>query len=76
MPRVGFETTIPAFERTKTAHGLDRAAITLTDEQKVSKRETDTHHHYGHTSHNYSGRQEQHFHVSPLQSVDFYLINV
>jgi hypothetical protein len=26
MPRVGFEPTIPAFERAKTVHGLDRAA--------------------------------------------------
>jgi hypothetical protein len=26
MPRVGFEHTIPAFERTKTVHALDRAA--------------------------------------------------
>jgi hypothetical protein len=27
MPRVGFERTIPAFERAKTVHALDRAAI-------------------------------------------------
>jgi hypothetical protein len=26
MPRVGFETTMPAFERAKTVHALDRAA--------------------------------------------------
>jgi hypothetical protein len=27
MPRDGFEPTIPAFERAKTVHALDRAAI-------------------------------------------------
>jgi hypothetical protein len=26
MPRMGFETTIPVFERTKTVHALDGAA--------------------------------------------------
>jgi hypothetical protein len=26
MPRVGFEPTIPVFERVKTIHALDRAA--------------------------------------------------
>jgi hypothetical protein len=33
MPRVGFETTIPVFERAKTVHALDRAACDrpLTD---------------------------------------------
>jgi hypothetical protein len=29
MPRVGFEPTIPAFERAKTIHVLDRAAIVI-----------------------------------------------
>jgi hypothetical protein len=29
MPRVGFEPTIPAFERTKTVHLLDCAAIVI-----------------------------------------------
>jgi hypothetical protein len=29
MPRVGFETTIPAFERVKTVHALDRAATVI-----------------------------------------------
>jgi hypothetical protein len=29
MPRVGFEPTIPAFEREKTVHELDRAAIVI-----------------------------------------------
>jgi hypothetical protein len=29
MPRVGFEPTIPAFERAKTYHALDRA-VTVT----------------------------------------------
>jgi hypothetical protein len=29
MPRVGLEPTIPAFERTKTVHALDRAATVI-----------------------------------------------
>jgi hypothetical protein len=29
MPRVGFEPRIPAFERAKTVHALDRAAIVI-----------------------------------------------
>jgi hypothetical protein len=29
MPQVGFEPTIPVFERAKTAHALDRAANVL-----------------------------------------------
>jgi hypothetical protein len=29
MPRVGFEHTIPAFERAKTFHVLDRAATVM-----------------------------------------------
>jgi hypothetical protein len=29
MPWVGFETTIPVFERAKTVHALDRAAASL-----------------------------------------------
>jgi hypothetical protein len=29
MPRVGFEPTIPAFERAKAIHGLDRAATVI-----------------------------------------------
>jgi hypothetical protein len=29
MPRVGFEPTIPAFEREKTVHALERAAIVI-----------------------------------------------
>jgi hypothetical protein len=30
MPRVGFEATIPAFERAKTGHALDRAATVIS----------------------------------------------
>jgi hypothetical protein len=30
MPRVGFESTIPAFERTKTVHASDRAATVIS----------------------------------------------
>jgi hypothetical protein len=29
MPRVRFERTIPAFERSKTVHALDRAATVI-----------------------------------------------
>jgi hypothetical protein len=29
MPRVGFEPTIPAFERAKTVHALDRTASVI-----------------------------------------------
>jgi hypothetical protein len=29
MPRIGFESTIPAFERGKTVHALDRAATVI-----------------------------------------------
>jgi hypothetical protein len=29
MPRVGLELTIPAFERKKTVHALDRTAIVI-----------------------------------------------
>jgi hypothetical protein len=30
MPRVGFERTIPSFERKKTVHDLDRVAIVIS----------------------------------------------
>jgi hypothetical protein len=29
MPRVGFEPTVPVFERGKTVHALDRAATVI-----------------------------------------------
>jgi hypothetical protein len=29
MPRVGFEPTIPVFERAKTVHALDRAVTVI-----------------------------------------------
>jgi hypothetical protein len=29
MPQVGLEPTIPVFERAKTVHALDRAAIVI-----------------------------------------------
>jgi hypothetical protein len=29
MPRVGFELTIPGFERAKTVHALDHATIVI-----------------------------------------------
>jgi hypothetical protein len=35
MPRVGFEPTVPAFERTKTIHGLDRAGTVIGSEDTV-----------------------------------------
>jgi hypothetical protein len=31
MPQVGFELTIPVFERAKTIHALDRAATVIGD---------------------------------------------
>jgi hypothetical protein len=34
MPRMGFEITIPAFERAKTFHALDRAT-TVTDKLRT-----------------------------------------
>jgi hypothetical protein len=36
MPLVGFETTIPAFERAKTVHALDRAATVIGLKAKLS----------------------------------------
>jgi hypothetical protein len=35
MPRMGFEPTIPVFERAKTVHVLDRAA-TVIDKEATS----------------------------------------
>jgi hypothetical protein len=32
MPRVGFEPTIPVFERAKTVHALDCAAIVIGED--------------------------------------------
>jgi hypothetical protein len=32
MPLVGFELTIPAFERAKTVHALDRGATVIGNE--------------------------------------------
>jgi hypothetical protein len=34
MPQMGFEPTIPAFERPKTVHALDRA-VTMIDESYI-----------------------------------------
>jgi hypothetical protein len=36
MPRVGFEPTIPAFERAKTVHALDRAVTVIGIEGLLS----------------------------------------
>jgi hypothetical protein len=36
MPRMGFEPTIPVFERAKTVHALDRAA-TVFGSYKTAK---------------------------------------
>jgi hypothetical protein len=36
MPRVGFETTIPLFQRAKTAHALDRAGNVIGDVVEVT----------------------------------------
>jgi hypothetical protein len=35
MPQVGFEPTIPAFERAKTVHTLDRAATVIGLNKKI-----------------------------------------
>jgi hypothetical protein len=35
MPRVGLEPTIPVFERAKTVHVLDRAAIVMGDSVRI-----------------------------------------
>jgi hypothetical protein len=33
MPRVGFEPTIPVFERAKTVHALDHATTTVNKKE-------------------------------------------
>jgi hypothetical protein len=38
MSRVGFQTTIPAFERAKTVHALDRAATVICNVKKKKLR--------------------------------------
>jgi hypothetical protein len=38
MPRVGFETTIPVFERAKTFHALDRATYVIGPSKLVKVR--------------------------------------
>jgi hypothetical protein len=35
MPRVGFEPTIPAFERAKTVHALDRAETVIVSSEDL-----------------------------------------
>jgi hypothetical protein len=37
MPLVGLEPTIPAFERAKTVHALDRAATVIGDKSHAYK---------------------------------------
>jgi hypothetical protein len=36
MPRVGFEPTIPVFERTKIIHALDRATTVIGHKRSIS----------------------------------------
>jgi hypothetical protein len=36
MSRVGFEPTIPVFERAKTVHALDSAATVISEPQRLS----------------------------------------
>jgi hypothetical protein len=36
MPRVGFEPTIPAFERAKTVHAIDRATTVIDGKLKLA----------------------------------------
>jgi hypothetical protein len=42
MPWVGFEPTIPVFERAKTAHALDRAAAVIGRYLSVERNNTET----------------------------------
>jgi hypothetical protein len=35
MPQVGFERTIPVFERAKTVHALDRAATVIGQKYNI-----------------------------------------
>jgi hypothetical protein len=37
MPRVGFEPTIPAFERAKTVHASDRAATVMGNHLNIQR---------------------------------------
>jgi hypothetical protein len=37
MPRMGFETTTPAFDRAKTVHALDRAATQIGESVPYSR---------------------------------------
>jgi hypothetical protein len=43
MPRVGFEPTIPVFERGKTVHAPDRAATRIGQEFDIAKLIAETH---------------------------------
>jgi hypothetical protein len=36
MPLVGFEPTIPVFERAKTVHDLDRAAAVIDKKREIT----------------------------------------
>jgi hypothetical protein len=38
MPRVGFEPTIPAFERAKTGHALDGTDTVIGEPLKLGKK--------------------------------------
>jgi hypothetical protein len=40
MPQVGFESTIPVFERAKTVHALDRAATVIDNQYKMRSRDS------------------------------------
>jgi hypothetical protein len=46
MPQVGFELTIPAFERAKTVHALDRAA-TVIGSHPLTRTKFKSFHHRG-----------------------------
>jgi hypothetical protein len=43
MPRVGFEPTIPVFERAKTVHALDRASTVIGKGGATSKKINNIH---------------------------------
>jgi hypothetical protein len=40
MPQVGFESTIPVFQRAKTFHDLDRAAAVIGQVKTARKKES------------------------------------
>jgi hypothetical protein len=46
MPRVGFKPTIPAFERAKTVHALDRAATVIGGSRIIRRKNREKYQNY------------------------------